>query len=627
MVVAKAVSVYNKQEHANRNRTNLGSITFAQMVLDRPHVEVDICCVCLETTKLEVLLEPCGHTVCKTCAPQLDKCPKCRGQFTTGATTPDAKYGWRAVEMALHNVKPYLVGPEGSVSRMEAIMLQTEYFQLRADHIYNFIQIFKHVPPTPDPRFADAPDYAWFVAQLADAHDRIKAYVQREALRCEDVRLDVVNEGSDVAGIRSHAQGNVDAAADAPAPPESGTAPDVPNQSPGAGWANKTCCAAADCDHDSPGTSPGADPEPEAGAAAETTGEARPEDEGIFPTHRGATPARTTTMPALLQGISKLVADIAEVENPERAKQFREEIRRCDLPMSDYRDGAAKIMDVWPDYFPRREGFGGADDRKGTVRKRSYERMSMYQDARFAQDAQWVFVNAHVRSVLDVNTEIGLRCASASFEKLKATVTSESFFKDLVAAHTDSKKAHDITAKILGFTRFVAKNISHSAAQKGALVTAFLAEMRNAGPAAIFDTNSYDDAYDPLAVRLGLLNDGFSEAQIEDAMKRLRSDTYEEQKGSSDLPWRLRMDKYALQERAANSPMVATLAFQQFRENLQENLVGLTKFQADVPLRERPKGVHGRCASWRDVLEAVAAGVNLSSTRVGDRPGILPRLL
>jgi len=69
------------------------------------------------------------------------------------------------------------------------------------------------------------------------------------------------------------------------------------------------------------------------------------------------------------------------------------------------------------------------------------------------------------------------------------------------------------------------------------------------------------------------------------------------------------MTEYALQERAALSPMVSTIAFQQFRQNVQTNLVGLAaRRPSDLPVRQRDKGVQGRNASWHDVMEATVRG-------------------
>jgi len=100
-VVVKAVSVYNKQESANRRRTRVGSICFAHMV----------------------------------CGPQ--GASEVKGDGGAGPWSAEERYGWRAVEMALHGVVPYLVGPDGAVSRMEALMLQKDFFTLRPDCVFN----------------------------------------------------------------------------------------------------------------------------------------------------------------------------------------------------------------------------------------------------------------------------------------------------------------------------------------------------------------------------------------------------------------------------------------------------------------------------------------------------------
>ena len=73
----------------------------------------------------------------------------------------------------------------------------------------------KHVPPSPDSRFPDVPDYAWFRDELQGARDKIATHVRRTKLRRADTALDQLVEGSDVAGVRRHARPEAADAADA----------------------------------------------------------------------------------------------------------------------------------------------------------------------------------------------------------------------------------------------------------------------------------------------------------------------------------------------------------------------------------------------------------------------------
>jgi len=100
------------------------------------------------------------------------------------------------------------------------------------------------------------------------------------------------------------------------------------------------------------------------------------------------------------------------------------------------------------------------------VRDQSYERMMMYKDGRFAKNMQFLFVCAHVKSVLRVNCNIGLRCKSAAFHKLKKMLVAPTFWADVREARSKPATAHRIVSTVTRYTRFVAKHVPHSDAQR-----------------------------------------------------------------------------------------------------------------------------------------------------------------
>ena len=302
----------------------------------------------------------------------------------------------------------------------------------------------------------------------------------------------------------------------------------------------------------------------------------------------------------------------------EEKKKFREEIRRAEDPLSDYKGGGRKLYDVWPDFFPRRAGL----PKSGTIKQRTYRRMLKYSDGRFAASPPFIFVNANVKSVLSVNSNVGLRCRLYPnvLERFKECITAPAFRSTILDALRDpgSKAARVVYETASKFIRFVARDVSHSAAQKDHLQVTLYADQRTFGTSTLFDTHTLNDVHDPTALRLWKFPD-LSDEEFEAMMSHVRSHDKERQKEYG-------VDEGALQDGAAANAVACGVAWEQFRQNCQNTLYALpASRRVDGPQIERPKGVFGYMSGWRDVVEENERGA--SHAHISARGGVTPEVL
>ena len=186
----------------------------------------------------------------------------------------DARYGERALVMALDSVQPLFVGPSGQRGRLETLMLRLPYMKLRPERLFNHLQIRKHVPPTPDPLDARAPSYEWFKDRCNRMNERLAAVLKEKASLSTETLLESTQRASDIAGVREHARDD----------PESETGVAVETQDDGFGDVER----------------PDGDVE-------------RPDgDEYISASHRGLLPEGTTTFAGLVSKVAEECVDMLE---------------------------------------------------------------------------------------------------------------------------------------------------------------------------------------------------------------------------------------------------------------------------------------------------------------------------
>ena len=484
---------------------------------------------------------------------------------TAGGSSWEDKYGERALEMALRDVQPFFVGPLGERGRLEKEMLRIPSLKLRPERIFNALQIFKHVPLTPDPRYRDTPTWDWMRQRYEQLQDRLEAILKEKAIMSEDTHLEATSRPSDIANVRQQAQAN---------------------------------------------------PEAEAGADEPDLDEVdRPDDGHVLATSRGLLPKGTTSYAGLLRTIADFTSDA--IEDDEKRESYREKIRRVEDPLSDYKEGGPKVYGAWPDLFPRRAGLPG----RGTIGQRTYRRMALYGDGRFC-DATFLFVNANVKSVLAVNKGIGWQCRTSpyAFDRFRKLVTSPEFQTDVLDGLQDpgGSVARHIVSQVLKFINFSCRDVPYSAAQKAAMQTRLFAEQRHFGPASTFDTWTFDDVHDEKALRCGQFRDR-SDEEFAELMNAASSQDKEVQRAHG-------VDENTLQDRACENFFASAVAFNEHRRNCQDSLNYLKHSRrVDGPPEEAGRGVRGRIVSYSDVVEDTERGVQHSHgcTRGGATPGAL----
>ncbi|KOO24354.1 hypothetical protein Ctob_007093 [Chrysochromulina tobinii] len=506
-------------------------------------------------------------------------------QNTMGASS-EGETLQHALDAALKRLHIAFVGPRGDTTRFERAALRVPDARLDAAVIWNAISVRRFLHGVEGGlEMPSLQEIERLLDGAVERHVREKARGLHDAV---SIAADARGAGSDVAGVRAGAMSDEDRAAAGLAAEDAAgehnadeSASRVPNSYVGvfqvpernmADFVDAIVRITSMGDEEGEGTTDG-----DCGAPSHAGGASLEEEDGAPP------------------------APGAHAR-PEALRR-----RRHGELLDDYDRAAEGIYGAWWAIFPLRQGL-----RRGKpLTERAMEHLALYYDCRVAHCMSLLFHLANVRMRHDVNISVAARVKSTpeAFAEFRRLVCDPDFVKLLQSAQANPKgeAALVLLRKVLPFISLCGAKQRWGTQERAAEVTKHIAATRFFGLGSVFNSVSPDDVHDPLSIRMSFPTTGADEfpahapESFYDAL--VAPDAARQHHGSAPGQ---DMREATLQRLADNNPVATSAIFHKRAKMLIKDLIGIdpsARGNVRVDGEDRKTGIHGICASWKDVTE------------------------